>query len=232
MSGEAPSQRAVPAATMPRPRIQTLSDLIFGLALSISALTLVGQQPTNMSDLGFALGLYGFSFLVLISVWRLYSMITSVLPSEGSMLLNLNILLLFFVSIEPYLFNELFAGRSGMYLGVSGLYGLDLAAMFFIIAFFTHSLVNEEKNLVPKSLLGRYRAERDITLIVAILFTVSVIPFFGTTTPFVLYSGGNEFDFTIRSLIWIVCLFFGWGMRSVNSRRTPATQAVSQQAKV
>lgn len=66
----------------PKSRIQTLSDLIFGLALSISALTLIGRQPATTQQLLTSLGLYGFSFLILISVWRLYSSITSILPLE------------------------------------------------------------------------------------------------------------------------------------------------------
>jgi len=54
----------------PRLRIEAFSDLIFGLALSIGALTLIGQQPTSFEALMIALGLYGFSFLILVSVWR------------------------------------------------------------------------------------------------------------------------------------------------------------------
>ena len=74
-----------------RPRIQRLSVLIFGLALSISALTLVGKQPTTNEELGFYLGLYAFSFLILISVWRVYSSVSSILPSETPFLVDLNI---------------------------------------------------------------------------------------------------------------------------------------------
>ena len=56
----------------PRPRIQTLSDLIFGLALSIGALTMISQQPTNFQSVVASLLFYSFSFLVLVSVWRSY----------------------------------------------------------------------------------------------------------------------------------------------------------------
>ncbi len=34
-----------------KPRIETLSDLILGLALSIGALTLIGQPPTDFGQL-------------------------------------------------------------------------------------------------------------------------------------------------------------------------------------
>jgi uncharacterized membrane protein len=203
----------------PKPRIQSLSDLIFGLALSISALTLVGQQPTSVEQASFALGLYAFSFLVLISVWRLYSSITSLLPAETSFLVNLNIVLLFFVSIEPYLFNELFAQGGVMYRSFSGLYGLDLSAMFFIIAYFDHSLAKEERKLVPKTLLGLYRSDRNFTLLIAALFAISVYPYFGDTILFMSTTGGATYDFTIRSVLWLVALFSGWGRRAVRSFR-------------
>ena len=35
----------------PKSRIESLSDLIFGLALSIGALTLIGQQPSGFQPL-------------------------------------------------------------------------------------------------------------------------------------------------------------------------------------
>ena len=41
---------------LPRPHIQTLSDLIFGLALSIGAITLIGQLPTNATEVFVAIG--------------------------------------------------------------------------------------------------------------------------------------------------------------------------------
>jgi uncharacterized membrane protein len=160
-----------------RPRIQSLSDLIFGLALSISALTLISQQPATTQQLMASIGLYGFSFLILISVWRLYSSITSILPTETLGLTDLNIVLLFTVSIEPYLFNELFALKGAMFYNVSNIYALDLAAMFLILAFFHHSLANEEKKLVPKSLLGRYRLGRNMSLSITAVFIVSTTHF-------------------------------------------------------
>lgn len=90
----------------PRPHIQTLSGLIFGVALSIGAITLIGQQPTSAQQVFVALGQYGFSFLILVSVWRAYSTIMSVLRVEAGRLINLNVILLFLVSIEPYLYYQ------------------------------------------------------------------------------------------------------------------------------
>jgi uncharacterized membrane protein len=196
-----------------RPRIQTLSDMIFGLALSISALTLVGQQPATSEQLGFALGLYGFSFFILISVWLLYSSVTSILPSETAVLVNLNVVLLFLVSVEPYLFNELFVLRGDMNLYVSSVYSIDLAAMFSVLAFFFHALTDEEKRLVPRALLSRYRLDRNVMLLVALLLAISVYPYFGETIILNVGSGGALFTLSLRNLVWFLALFIGWSRR-------------------
>jgi uncharacterized membrane protein len=84
----------------PRPRIEAFSDLIFGLALSIGALTLIGQQLTSFEALMIALGLYSFSFLILVGVWLSYSNLTSVLPSETGTLTS--IAGLFLISTLPF----------------------------------------------------------------------------------------------------------------------------------
>lgn len=150
----------------------------------------------------------------------MYSFATSALPAETSLLINLNILLLFFVSIEPYLFNELFANGGALYSSVSGVYAADLAAMFFILAFFTHSLVDEEKNLVPKNLLSRYRFSRNLSLFVALMFVVSLAPLMGDTTILAYQSGGASAVITLRSVIWIATLFVGMGGRALGRART------------
>jgi len=226
LAKESSSLQGSTGSIRPRPRIQTLSDLIFGLALSIGALTLVGQQPTSISQLGVALALYAFSFMILIRVWLIYSSITSVLPAETSFLVNLNVLLLFFVSIEPYLFNELFVPNGALYLDVSSLYGADVAAMFFILAFFAHSLVDEDKKLIPKELLGRYRFARNVNIVIALIFAVSLVPVFGSTVVAAAVSNGTTYDFTARSVLWILVLVVGWGGRFVGGRvATPSPSA-------
>ena len=193
----------------PKPRILTLSDLIFGLALSISALTLIGHQPTSATELFASLGLYGFSFLIVISVWRLYSSITSILPSETSWLMGLTYVMLFLVSIEPYLFNELFAVTTFGDV-ISDVYACDLAVMFIILAAFNHALANEERNLVAKSLLRHFRMSRNLCLVVAAIFLVSTVPALGSTYLFSSSSGGTTIGLTIRSVLWIASLFVGW----------------------
>jgi uncharacterized membrane protein len=197
-------------SNVPRPRIQNLSDLIFGLALSISALTLIGQQATTIQQIYASLALFVFSFLILMSVWRLYSSITSVLPSETSFLTTLNIILLLLVSIEPYLFNELFAQGSSLFNSVSSIYAFDLAAMFLIIAFFQNSLASEEKQLVSTNLLARYKLERNISLTVGAIFIVSMAPVFEDITILHYTISNIAYNVPLRVVLWIAALLIGW----------------------
>src|SRR3989449_7614302 len=94
----------------PRPRIQSLSDLIFGLALSIGALNLIASKPPDTAALLGNIASFGFSFLVLILVWFRYTEIMSVLPVETTRTRALNTIMLFLVAIEPYLFNQISFG--------------------------------------------------------------------------------------------------------------------------
>jgi uncharacterized membrane protein len=186
----------------PRPRIEAFSDLIFGLALSIGALTLIGQQLTSFEALMAALGLYGFSFLILVGVWHSYSTVTSVLPAETETLISLNIVLLFLVSVEPFLFNQLFAEGGSMFSDVSIIYAIDLAAMFMVLAFFNHTLADEEKSRVPKDQLKRYKFRRNYALLVAGVFLISILPFFATA-----------YIMPLRVYVWILALVLGYGRR-------------------
>jgi len=64
----------------PYSRIEGLSDLIFGLALSIGAIQLVGNSPRTHGQLITALAEFEFSFLLLINVWDRYTTIVSMVP--------------------------------------------------------------------------------------------------------------------------------------------------------
>ncbi len=200
-------------AFKPRPRIQTLSDLIFGLALSIGALSLIGQQPTSFGEVAVSLAFFSFSFLILVGVWRSYSSILSVLPVETETLTSLNILLLFTVSIEPYLFNQLFTSLGDFWNNVSVLFAADLAGMFLILAFFNHALADETKNFVPKAYMREYRFSRNYDLLVAGIFLFSMIPAFAQINVVQVVVGSGHGTIPLRVFFWITALILGWTRR-------------------
>ncbi|HUK75619.1 MAG TPA: hypothetical protein VLU99_07490, partial [Nitrososphaerales archaeon] len=72
------------SAPLPRikVRIESLSDLVFGLALSFGSLLLVGRMPQSGSDLVVNVLLFGFGFLIVVMTWLGYSRTVAVLPVE------------------------------------------------------------------------------------------------------------------------------------------------------
>src|SRR6266571_684484 len=187
----------------PRPRIESLTDLVFGLALSLGALVLISKQPTNPVDLYHAIAGFGFSFLILIQIWFRFTEIMSVLPVQTSATRVLNTVLLFLVALEPYLFNTLgffVASQTGqLYDAASTVYAFDIGAIYGILALFTNILATEERKLVAPDLLRKYRHSRDLEIVVATIFLVSAIPQFWTlnlryyiwATTFFVYRGGS-----------------------------------------
>jgi uncharacterized membrane protein len=174
----------------PRLKIQSLSDLIFGLALSIGALTLISQKPTNLLEIELSLVYFGFAFYVLSSVWARYSRIMSVLPVESGPVIAINVMLLFLVSIEPYLYNLMIGSSNApppgqLYLGTTtSLFAVDMGLMLLILAYLSSQLAVEEKKLVPKELFRAYKLQTYASVITAGLFLVSILPVFWSLTVF------------------------------------------------
>lgn len=144
---------------------------------------------------------FGFSFLILISVWIAYTNIMSVLPLEDRHIVILNIALLFLVSLEPYLFyvNIIFdlAEHEILLNTASILYALDMAGLMLILTLFTHELTIEERGLLPKDSLRAYRRVRLTFLISGVLFAITVLPIFWTL---------KLQGFPIRFYFWFVPL--------------------------
>src|SRR5438128_11407198 len=92
----------------PRPRLETLSDLIYGLSLSIGAISLVitNSQSSSASDINRNILQFLFVFLILITSWIIYTSDMSVLPMETRLVTFLNVVLLILVAIIPYLFDQ------------------------------------------------------------------------------------------------------------------------------
>jgi uncharacterized membrane protein len=190
----------------PRPRIQSLSDLIFGLALSIGSLNLIANRPNDAASLFGNIASFGFSFLILIFVWFRYTEAMSVLPVETPRTRALNTALLFLVAIEPYLFNQLSFGLGATSLSnlpqdlASAAFGIDIGAIWVILASFTHILSMEERELVAPDLFLKHRFLRNVEIIVGAIFFVSILPEFwisalgGTTLRYILWA----FTFLVR----------------------------------
>ena len=161
------------------------AKMLFGLAIAISAIPLLLRLPAKPFGIVIDIAEFGFSFLILVSVWFGYWNVMSVLPMEDRTIVGLNIGLLFLVSIEPYLFYlnitfDLLSHEALLNAASTG-YALDMTGLMVILALFTQQLAMEERGLVPKEALARYKRLRDVLLISAALFAITVLPAFWTT---------------------------------------------------
>ena len=152
--------------------------------------------------------------MILISVWSEYTNIMSVLPMEDSTTVALNLVLLFLVSIEPYLFylnitfdlltHELFLNSASI------LYALDMTGLMFILALFTHQLAREERGLLPKESLAVYKRYRNALFISAALFAITILPIFWTL---------KLQNLPIRFYFWVIPLILS-SVRRISERRS------------
>jgi uncharacterized membrane protein len=114
---------------------------------------------------------YAFSFLILISVWLGYTRNVSMLHIETGGLVAVNVLLLFLVSIEPFLFNLLLGPLSD---NVSLLYAFDLGSLFLIQTYIAHAISSDKSR--PADIAYRFKLQRNTFLISSMLFFASMLP--------------------------------------------------------
>jgi hypothetical protein len=188
MSDPLASQRLV---LIPQSRLEMFSDLIFGLSLSISAITLIGSPAYNQPSITNKIISFTFNFIILIMIWIRYTGTMAILPIETGQIIFLTLLTLLLVGLEPYLLSivqgTLFVVNPAdqnltMADYASSLYALDLAGLVAIQGFFTHILSKEEKGLIPPTLLHKYRVGRNAQLLLSAVFVLSALPQFWTTS--------------------------------------------------
>jgi uncharacterized membrane protein len=189
-----------------RPRIESLSDMVFGLALSLGAIALVANPPSNATTLYTDLATFGFGFLVLIAVWLAYTRLMTASAREGVGTVHLNVALLFVVSIEPFLLNVLVrAGSSSAFFeAVSQAYAIDVGVMVALLGLFAWALANAGTPSVTPPIRGYYRREARNRWLAGGLFFISAAPPFGLTSA----SG-----LPIRVWIWILAIAIVWATR-------------------
>src|SRR5438105_10670601 len=193
----------------PRPRIESLADLIFGLSLSIGALGLIADSPSSPEEINSHIFAFVFTFLILITAWLIYTSQMSVLPLETRTVTFLNVILLLLVAVVPYLLNsvelvnpKLSPTESSMIRNYSStLFALDLAGIMIILASFAQILASEEKKLVAPDLIGQLRGGRNRLLLLAALMAVSAAP------PFWAWS---LFGTPLRLYLWYIPLITYW----------------------
>ncbi len=198
----------------PRPRIETLADLIFGLSLSIGSIALIANSPASPSEINGHIAAFAFTFLILITAWITYTTYMSVLPMETRSVTFLHVGLLLLVAFVPYLLNGVelvnpslsVAAASAIKDYSSTLFALDLSGILAILAIFAHVISMEEKKLVAPELAKLFRNGRNRLIILASVMLISVAPQFWVWT---------LFDVPVRLYVWYLPLISYWVGRAL-----------------
>ncbi len=179
-----------PAGTAVAPKtilgMQSISDVVFGLALSIGSVILISKLPRSPSDLVVDVLEFGFNFLIVIMIWIGYRRAVVTLPHETQATVIVNLALIFTVSIEPFLFWVMVSGGD-MLEPASTAYALDVGSMMLLQATLNYLLLQEEKTAPRKGVeplvLERVRRRMRSGAAVALLFFASALPIFWIPTP-------------------------------------------------
>jgi uncharacterized membrane protein len=202
------------AGARPRPRIETLADLVFGLSLSIGSIALIANPPKSTDEITTHILAFAYTFFVLITAWLIYTTQMSVLPVETRTVTFLNVGLLLLVAIVPYLLNGVEVANPNLTPPdvkniqnySSQLFALDLGGILIILATFAHVISLEEKKLVAPELVNLFRNGRNRMAILAILTLISIAPQFWEWT---------LFGVPIRLYLWYPPLVSYWVGRAV-----------------
>ena len=198
----------------PRPRIETLADLVFGLSLSIGSIALIANPPKSAGEITTHILAFAYTFFVLITAWLIYTTYMSVLPVETRTVTFLNVGLLLLVAIVPYLLNGVEVANPALTLDEvsmiqnysSTLFALDLGGILLILATFAHVISLEEKKLVSPELVTLFRNGRNRMAFLAALTLISIAPEFWEWT---------LFGVPIRLYLWYPPLISYWVGRAV-----------------
>ncbi len=192
--------------------MESLSDLIYGLSLSIGAISLVitNNQSSSASDINKSILQFLFVFLILITSWIIYTSDMSVLPVETRLVQLLNVALLMLVATIPYLFDQVVStlNASSVQDYASILFTADYAGTLLIMAVFSHIIAQEEEHLVDGDIMIRMRRVRNrLSLLTVIVVLSLAVPW-----------EWLFLDVHIRFFVWLLPIVSFWFNRM---RRSP-----------
>ena len=216
-----------PKTSEPSPRlklrVESLSDLVFGLALSIGSVILVGKTPANGEDIAANVVLFGFGFAIIVLAWLGYSRSMLVLSVEVRWALVSNLLLLFTVAVEPYLFYVLYQPISLSFLDfASSLYAIDGAAMMFILAGLGYIVMGVEKR--RKGSVQGSNPERFRQIVYAEVGSGAIFLFSSLPFTWIQDGLGSFLRFDLWYLVFIVFMLI------LSMRRRAGSPSIAQPA--
>ena len=174
--------------------IEKLTTAVFGFALAVGALSLTKSNPETTSEVFGGLVLFILSFIILVVIWWGTIDIMSKIDKGKPVTIFLNIVLLFFVAIEPYLLNIL---TTPLFQLSSTLYAIDMAFLMLLSAALRQILIKEKKATLTAQQLRHFTISRNFQFVYAGLFFLSTLP------PFLEWTLAGM---SVRVLIWFATL--------------------------
>ncbi len=178
---------------MEKKNIEDLSNLVFGLALTLGALTLVPPSGESFEELLSILLSFGLSFLIILWFWWIYNSAMKHTRMDRQSKYALNFVLLFLVVIEPYLLSI-----SDKTSGATA-YALDIGSALLIFVMLNQFSIEEipAKDDAERERLTR---SRNVLLICAFVFFASNLIQFVPS----LQSAG------VQGLVWLSVLLIAF----------------------
>jgi uncharacterized membrane protein len=153
---------------MEKKSIEDLSNLVFGLALTLGAVALVRPEGNNLCQLLTILFNFALSFFIIIWIWWLYNRLIKRMEMDSKLEVILNYVLLFLVVIEPFLYT-LINISSG-----ATIYAIDIGTALLILGVFTHLIILKSQKVEED--MNRLKVSRSLTFASALVFYASIIP--------------------------------------------------------
>jgi uncharacterized membrane protein len=194
--------------TMQKYRIEGLSDLVFGLALSIGSLAMISQPVNNLADITDGLVQFIFGFLIIVSVWVSYTHIMSEHKVETVWDFRLNLALLMLVAMEPYLLYLLGHNDPNVLAWSSSAYAVDIGLIMLILAGF---YARKDGEGLSQENIEQNRFERDRFIVISLIFLVSALPFFWVQSA--------VHTINLRFIIWMCAILPGLAIRVMYRRK-------------
>jgi uncharacterized membrane protein len=208
------SESSAPAIPTIRIRIETLSDLVFGLALSIGSITLIQHIPQDAAGLTNDVELFAFSFLIIVGIWLGYTRIIAVLPVETAGTLSLNLALLFCVALEPFLYYVFETAPAGFLDFSSAAYALNTGSMMALLAGMMYIVIRQdargEVHRLRQGSIRNFRVTMASQAIGSVIFIISTSDVFWVNVPGFGY---------LRFLLWYIALGTFFASRAVSGSR-------------
>jgi len=191
--------------------ISSLSNMVFGVALSIGALNLINNisASATFGSITSSIATFAFSFLIIIYIWFRYTKVLEFMNVETGIEVSLNILILFLVAVEPYLFYLLHIDSMQLLNLTSILYALDIAGLLLVLYAFYKIAIRSHKG-AKKEILDYYKPVGDSLLIGGIIFGISALPIFWSISIFGVLK--------LRFVIWFIPLILGTILRRILRR--------------